>query len=226
MVGTEAASTNQLTRVEAYSDGVFAIAATLLVIEIEVPSIGLQESPAELWRELATLWPSYVAFVLSFVTIFVMWVSHYNAIRLLTGTSHPFLYANGLLLLTIVFLPFPTAVLARSIATDLASAGVVFYAAASGLISAVFMLWFAAMQRPVYLIRPEFGKERVARIWRQMWWGLVAYVIAATIGWWWPMAGLAVMIGLSIFWTVLSIESGSRLSPPSPPNPDAFGDQR
>jgi uncharacterized membrane protein len=210
--GTGPAGPSQLTRVEAYSDGVFAIAATLLVIEIEVPAVGLQMSSAELWHELASLWPSFLAFVLSFTTIFVMWVSHHNGIRLLTGTSHPFLYANGLLLLTIVFLPFPTALLARSVATDLASTGVVFYAGASGLISAAFMVWFASMQRPVNLIRPEFGKERSARVWVQMWSGMFAYLIAALLGWWWPMVGLGVMIGLSVLWIVMSIESGSGLS--------------
>src|SRR5688500_14135800 len=114
-------SPSHLTRVEAYSDGVFAIAATLLVLEIEVPSLGMEAARGELWREIAGLWPSYLAFVLSFGTIFVMWVSHHSAIRLLTGTSTPFLYANGLLLLTIVFLPYPTALLARYVATNLAS---------------------------------------------------------------------------------------------------------
>jgi uncharacterized membrane protein len=99
---------NPLSRIEAFSDGVFAIAATLLVVEIRVPSIGIHSAPGELWRGLADLWPSYVAFVISFGSILIIWVNHHSALGQLTGTSNAFKYANGLLLLTVTFLPFPT----------------------------------------------------------------------------------------------------------------------
>jgi uncharacterized membrane protein len=67
-------------RVEAFSDGVFAIAVTLLVLEINVPEAGLEEGG--LWHELGTLWPSYVAFALSFFVILVTWISHHDLMRL------------------------------------------------------------------------------------------------------------------------------------------------
>ena len=93
-------------RVEAFSDGVFAIAITLLILEIRVPHAGAEHG---LWAGLVALWPSYVAFVLSFFVILIMWVNHHELIRLVRAVGYPFLFANGLLLLTVTFVPFPTA---------------------------------------------------------------------------------------------------------------------
>ena len=91
-------------RVEAFSDGVFAIAITLLILEIRVPHVA-----HGLWAGLLALWPSYVAFLLSFVVILIEWVNHHELLRNVQGVSYPFLFANGLLLLTVTFVPFPTA---------------------------------------------------------------------------------------------------------------------
>ncbi len=110
------------TRVEAFSDGVFAIAITLLILEIRVPHVD-----HGLWNGLLALWPSYVAFLLSFVVILIMWVNHHELLRMVDGISYPFLFANGLLLLTVTFVPFPTAVLAAHLGTPEARTAVTFY---------------------------------------------------------------------------------------------------
>ena len=200
-----ASNTNHLARVEAFSDGVFAIASTLLVLEIRVPPVGVQAPAGELWRGLAELWPSYLAFVLSFGTILIAWVNHHNAIRLLTGTSSSFLYANGLLLLMVTFLPFPTAVLARYIQTELASVAVVFYAGCGLMTNTAFLIWFAAMQKPVRLLKPEITEEEVRKIWMQCGAGMLGYFVAAIIGWWLPQVGLGLVIALFVLWSVMSV---------------------
>jgi uncharacterized membrane protein len=197
---------NRLARIEAYSDGVFAIAATLLILEIRVPELEESASVRDLWHALAVLWPSYLAFALSFGTILIVWVNHHKALRLLRGASSAFLYANGLLLLMVTFLPFPTAVLARYINTDLAPAAVVFYACTSVLMNLTFLIWFWSMQRPVYLIKAELSKERIKKIWMQIGLGTLGYIIAAIIGWRWPKIGLALIVGLFVLWTIMSIE--------------------
>lgn len=99
-------------RVEGFSDHVFAIAMTLLVIEIKIPS---QEQVAAegLAHALAGLWPSYLAFVTSFFTILVIWVHHHWIFELINRIDHPTLYINGLLLLFVAFVPFPTALIAE-----------------------------------------------------------------------------------------------------------------
>jgi uncharacterized membrane protein len=99
-------------RIEAFSDGVFAIAITLLVLEIKVPSHETAESSG-LTSALFALYPSYLAFLASFATILVMWVNHHRIFNLIRRSDRAFLYWNGLLLLLISFVPFPTALLAR-----------------------------------------------------------------------------------------------------------------
>lgn len=195
-----------MARIEAYSDAVFAIAATLLVLEIRVPAVGIHAPRRELWHALADLWPSYLAFVLSFGIILIAWVNHHHGIRRLTKISTPFLYANGLLLLTVTFIPFPTALLAKYVTTELAPVAFVFYAGSSLIVNAAFVVWFAAMQRPVYLLKPEVGKAQIRRIWAQMGAGTFGYAVAAILGWWLPMIGLGIVIALAILWIVMSTQ--------------------
>lgn len=97
-------------RIEAFSDGVFAIAITLLIIEIAVPHV---ESGEGLADALLDEWPSYFAYVLSFVTIGIYWANHHSFFRLFLRTDHTFLMLNVFFLMCIAFLPFPTAVLAE-----------------------------------------------------------------------------------------------------------------
>lgn len=106
---------NANTRLEALSDGLFAIAMTLLVIEVRSPDPGSIHSTADLWSALRHAVPTIAAFLLSFTIIFVTWVNHHAVIRAIPGTSATFLFANGFLLLTVAFIPFPTALVGEFI---------------------------------------------------------------------------------------------------------------
>ena len=97
------------SRLEAFSDGVFAIAITLLVLEIVVPHI---EEHGDLGQALLDLWPSYLAYATSFLTIGIMWINHHTVFRQLGETDHRFLFINLGLLMCISFVPFPTTLLA------------------------------------------------------------------------------------------------------------------
>src|SRR5580765_3343908 len=96
-------------------------------LEIKVPSIDSIHSVFDLWQRLRNLDSSYFAFALSFVFIFVSWSNHHVAFKLVDKSSGSFIYANGFLLLTLVFLPFTTALLAEYVTTDYAQPAVVFY---------------------------------------------------------------------------------------------------
>ena len=102
-------------RLEAFSDGVFAIAITLLIIEVGVPHL---EEGQSLGHALRDLWPSYFGYALSFVTIGVMWINHHALFKDIDRVDHPLLVLNLLLLLCIAFVPFPTAVLAEFLRDD------------------------------------------------------------------------------------------------------------
>lgn len=109
---TEALDINETGRIEAFSDGVFAIAITLLVLAIKVPRAS-DLGTGGLGSSLLSLWPHYLAFVTSFLTILAMWVNHHRIFTFVQRSDHFFLYWNGLLLLLVTFLPFPTTLLAE-----------------------------------------------------------------------------------------------------------------
>jgi uncharacterized membrane protein len=96
-------------RIEAFSDGMFATAITLLIVEIKVSQ---NVSPGGLSRALLNLWPSYLAFLTSFCTIGMMWVNHHRLFTVIRSADEMLIAINLLLLLAIAWVPFPTAVLA------------------------------------------------------------------------------------------------------------------
>ena len=105
-------STNRL---EAFSDGVFAIAATLLILNVVEPS-------GPLGQGLLDIWPSYVAYAVSFVTIGVIWINHHTVIAQIAMVDRLFLLVNIIFLMLIAFIPFPTHLLAEHITKDGAQA--------------------------------------------------------------------------------------------------------
>lgn len=99
------------SRTEAFSDGVFAVAITLLVLNVEVPRPGA----GSLRHALTSLWPSYAAYVVSFMTIGIMWVNHHAIFKNIRVVDRPLQFINLFLLMIITFIPFPTALLGRYI---------------------------------------------------------------------------------------------------------------
>jgi TMEM175 potassium channel family protein len=102
----------ETARLEAFSDGVFAIAITLLVIEIHAPPAA-ETHRIGLWAALGSRWPSYLAYVISFVSIGIMWANHHTIFQYIRRTNRTFLLLNVVFLMFISFLPYPTAVLAE-----------------------------------------------------------------------------------------------------------------
>jgi uncharacterized membrane protein len=94
-------------RLEAFSDGVFAVAITLLILEINVPE------GEHLWHQLKEEWPSFASFFISFWVIGIIWVNHHGLLDHLKRTDRPVLYLNLLVLMTVVFIPFSTALMAE-----------------------------------------------------------------------------------------------------------------
>src|SRR5947207_15849922 len=114
----------QTGRLESFSDGVFAVAITLLVFNLQVPHLptGAISVPA-LGSALFKQWPSYLTFMTSFATILIMWSSHHSIFKLVYRADTPFLFANGLLLLLVTVVPFPTSLLAQYLTTPPAALG-------------------------------------------------------------------------------------------------------
>ena len=98
---------NNTARLETFSDGVFAIAATLLILEVRLPTHG------SVTFELVHAWPSYVAYAISFLTIGIIWVNHHTVMQQIERVDRTFLFINVVFLLIVAFTPFPTRVLAE-----------------------------------------------------------------------------------------------------------------
>jgi len=145
-------------RLETFSDGVFAIAITLLVLTIAQPS------PAQyrdLGHQLGTRWPSLAAYAVSFVVIGIMWLNHHTIFSNLDRVDRGVFYLNLLLLMTIVFIPYPTGVFGEALRRGLgAKTAAVFYAAVMATNAMVWVaLWlYASVGRR--LLRPEFPEAQ------------------------------------------------------------------
>jgi TMEM175 potassium channel family protein len=112
-------------RIEAFSDGVFAIAITLLVLDISVPTTGFDH----MWSAIGDQWPSYVAYVTSFWTIGGLWIVHHGVFRRMRNADYTVLLMNLALLMFVAFLPFPTKLMADALQRTGEHPAVLFYGA-------------------------------------------------------------------------------------------------
>lgn len=167
---------SETARVEAFSDGVFAIAMTLLVTAIKVPGHELVAVKG-LSQSLLSLWPSYLAFLTSFVTILVAWVHHHWVFTLIRKVDHPFLYWNGLLLLCVTFVPFPTAMLSEYLLNPEAGVVAHLYTGTFLAISLAFdALWRHASKRLLSARQTSLNKEEAAQVTKQYRFGPILYL--------------------------------------------------
>jgi len=196
-------------RLEAFSDGVFAIAITLLVLEIRVPGSEIHTT-RELWSALGDKWPNYVGYALSFLVIGVMWINHHALFEYIQRVNRPLLVANLLLLMGVGFLPFPTAVLAEHLADpSTRSAATALYGATLVFTSITFNLtwWIGRKERS--LLGRELPQRGLHTITMRYAVALACYIAATGI------AFINVWISLSIhlvlaLWNAFSERAGHR----------------
>jgi uncharacterized membrane protein len=193
---------DETTRVEAFSDGVFAIAMTLLILEIRTPErLGAGQLP----HALFVLWPSYLAFATSFFTIGVMWMNHHRLFNLIGKSDQALLAINGLLLFSITFIPFPTALLARYLNHPDSRIAAILYNS-TFLFSA---LCFQGLLRHAsgqggHLLDPAADPESVVAIRRQYRFGPLLYILLIGVSCISAIASLALNLILAVFFAMPS----------------------
>jgi TMEM175 potassium channel family protein len=134
------------SRLEAFSDGIFAIAATLLVLEFSV------SHGSDLGHQLLHLWPSYLSYVTSFVTIGIIWMNHHHTVSLIGRADRTMLFLNNLLLMTVAFLPFPTKLVGDFLHHDGEKAAVLAYAGTLVIMAVLHQVWWQYARRNRRLI--------------------------------------------------------------------------
>jgi uncharacterized membrane protein len=192
------------SRLEAFSDGVFAIACTLLILNVTVagPPLG---------HELFRIWPSYVAYAVSFITIGIIWVNHHTVMSLVSHVNRLFLMLHVLFLMLIAFIPFPTRLLAEYITKpDGAQAAALAYGLTLTLTATLFnTLWrYAATGRR--LLRTDADERLVQGIGRSYLPGPFMYLGATLVAVVSPLASAALYVAIAVFYVVESSLFGGR----------------
>jgi uncharacterized membrane protein len=196
----------ETSRLEAFSDGVFAIAITLLALELKAPHFGTGgDMTAQLIAGLDGQWPGYFAFVTSFFTVLIMWVHHHAVFRLVHRVDATPLFANGFFLMLVTLVPFPTAVVAEYLRTPAARAACIFYAGFFVLISIGFSapLWAAFRQS---VLSPGASATRIESLRRSYRLGPPLYLAATVAGVYSPWLAMAICTALWIVWAATTRE--------------------
>ncbi len=164
------------SRVEAFSDGVFAIAITLLVLDLHVPGRG----KSSLLDELGRQWPSYAAYVVSFLVIGIIWINHHAMFANVRYVDRPVLFANLVLLGVVSVLPFPTRLLAEYLNSGWdGSVAAALYGAAMVAMSIAFSsLWLTITRNHTALLHERVDARSARRALRRFAAGLLVYLVA------------------------------------------------
>jgi uncharacterized membrane protein len=203
--GSEPAAGRRLSstsRVEAFSDGVMAIAITLLVLELKVP----ESEPGELLHDLAARWPSYAAYVAAFLTIGIIWLNHHTLITRIARFDARLHWLNLLLLFGVATLPFPTALLADYV--NLGGDNAKVAAFAYGLVSTFMALPWGFMWRHLIrhpeLLEPGLDVARARAEGGRGWIGVPIYGAATLISLVAPLVALVLYVGIAAVYAVTS----------------------
>lgn len=206
---------SETVRIEAFSDGVFGIAMTLLVIEIKVPGPELVAQHG-LAHALVALWPSYLAFVTSFATILAIWVHHHWLFSLITRNDHAFLYWNGLLLFFVTFVPFPTALLAEYLLHPDARVAANLYTGTFLAISLAFdALWRHASTRLLEVGATIAKRREAAQITRRYRFGPPLYLLAFGVSFASEAWSVALCLLLALFFALHGPAVPDAAAPPA-----------
>jgi TMEM175 potassium channel family protein len=192
---------NDTGRIEAFSDGVFAIAITLLVIEIRPPHV---EGGRSLTEALAHLWPSYLGYAISFLVIGTIWANHHNRFRLILRSDHQFLFLNVLFLMCVAFIPFPTALLADYLPSTggYRTTAVAVYTGTLAVTAIFFtLLWlYAAANRRLVDRRADPSVLRAMT--RRFVLGMFLYIVAFALAFVSVTASLALIVALALLFVL------------------------
>lgn len=195
-------------RVEAFSDGVFAIAITLLIL-----AVGIDQAIAHgsVKHTLVHLWPAYIAYAVSFLTVGIMWVNHHQIFRHFVHVDRPLLLLNIILLMCISFTPFPTRVVADNATNgaDRQAAAVLYGLTMTITAICFFAVWYYGSKR---LLRPGTDMREVNGITRSYLPGAPTYALATAMAFVNSIVSLIMFGAIAIFYAISSSFFGSEPS--------------
>lgn len=191
---------NDTRRIEAFSDAVFAIAITLLIIEIGVPHVGRFGS---LFEKLVHLWPSYLGYVVSFLVIGTVWANHHNRFRLISRADNILLFINILFLMCVAFIPFPTALLSEYVSDEAHRTTAVAVYSGTLAVTGVFigLIWFYAATN-YRLIDRSVDPSLLRAMTRRYLFGMLSFIFTFALAFVSPAASLALIVALVLIFVL------------------------
>jgi TMEM175 potassium channel family protein len=182
-------------RLEAFSDGVFAIAATLLVLAFTATV------DDTLGSQLLHLWPAYLAYATSFLTIGIIWMNHHFCVETMARADRTLMFLNLLLLMTVAFLPFPTRLVAESIQKHAGERpAALVYTATFVLMAIVYDAWWRYASTDRRLIAEDVPDSVVRAITRAFNPGVPMYAVTFLVAFWSPIASVALTFAIAAFY--------------------------
>jgi uncharacterized membrane protein len=175
---------------ETFSDGVFAIAATLLVLEIGIDSPG----------QLTDHWQAYLAYVTSFLTIGIIWINHHHTVSLLGRVDRTFLFINHLLLLTIAFLPLPTRLVAEYLQRPDERSAVIAYAATFTVMAAMHQVYWQYARRGRRLVAEGVPDSALRSVDLAYLPGVPMYGVTLVVAFFSPLASVFLTFAVAAFY--------------------------
>ncbi len=193
-------------RLEAFSDGVFAVAITLLVLNIKIPGIDLPfnklPKDTDLWHMLGDEWPMLAAYVTSFATIGIMWLNHHRLFVHIKRINTVLVLLNLLLLLFIVFVPVPTALLAEYVELPDQHAAAIVYSGTFVLTACCFNLLWRYASYHNRLLGKDVDSRAIQAISKQYLFGPLVYLIAFALAWVSTPATIIASFALALFFAL------------------------
>jgi uncharacterized membrane protein len=191
------------SRIEAFSDGVFCVALTLLAIDIGVEAKA-GETNQGLAHMLMYLWPKFLAYGISFVNVLLAWMGHHGLFKNLRNTDNRVMISNGFLLLLVALVPFPTKTLGLFLMTGAFKTAVIFYTFYFVLISIAFrIIWWAACSGKELLLHQITAKE-IRQVTRNENLGLICNMVIVLVSCISPWSGLILSFVMWIYWLVFA----------------------
>ena len=193
---------NDTGRIEAFSDGVFAIAITLLVIEIGVPHLQNEPEGTTLFGALIGEWPSYLGYAISFLQIGVVWANHHNRFTYIVRSDHILLFLNILFLMCVAFIPFPTALLAEYIESAERTTAVAVYTGTLAVTAVLFTLLWLYVANGYRLVDRNLDPATLRAMTRRYVAGMVLYIAAFALTFVNVVLSLVLVVGLALLFVL------------------------
>ncbi len=187
-------------RVEQFSDGIFAIIITLLVLDLKVPEITIATSSTELFLALMNILPNFLSWLLSFFTIITIWINHHKIFEFLRSLNYYIFLINAFLLIFICFIPFPTALIGRYFNNKLA---VFIYGITFGFMELSFYIMKEYIIRASFLLKDDINKEKLKKESSYSFIvGPLLYFIAAAMSMFHPAISLSIYLVVPIYFAI------------------------